>query len=252
MIYVQGYWDLLHVGYVDILQQVKASVEDQEWWYLLVGVLPSQIGVYECVQTVEERWLTLLSLTMVDDVIFDVNNEINEDFCCWLGIDKVFEVKNHIDFPWNSTEDLSPSTAKPGTPILVKSPSETNIGTTQVSTINSAELLSKNMYEAIDFWSKTSPDKSEKSPESDTTWDAPETNNNNTTTDEQSKYEKELNINLSKIMQRCDKLATTLNYYSSNVILKRFLDNKQDFVARNNKRGPEPNLRKVDRQHLKA
>jgi len=64
-----------------------------------VGVLNTQYGYYDCIQTVEERALTLLSLRIVDDVVFDVQNNIDADFCCALGIDIVFEVLNHIDFP---------------------------------------------------------------------------------------------------------------------------------------------------------
>ena len=67
-----------------------------------------------------------------------------------------------------------------------------------------------------------------------------------------TQYEQDLGLNLEEMSKKADQIDVDVPYYSTNVILKRFLDNKSDFVARQNKRGPEPNLRKVNKEDLKA
>ena len=55
-------------------------------------------GRFPCIQPLNERGLTMLSMRLVDDVVFDVRNHVNENFRRALGIDLVFGVDGHSDF----------------------------------------------------------------------------------------------------------------------------------------------------------
>ena len=70
---------------------------------------------------------------------------------------------------------------------------------------------------------------------------------------EKTQYERDLGLDLADIQAKAQRQAITVPYYSTNVILTRFLENRDDFVARQNKRGPEPHLKEVSKlQSLKA
>ncbi|CAD7924362.1 unnamed protein product [Amoebophrya sp. A120] len=114
VVYVQGYWDLLHVGYLDILEEIYRR-EAGRTVYLICGVNSEDVGLQTegdladtacrrrapCFQTVHERGLALLALRHVSDVVFGTlsrGNYCSEGFRRSLGIDVVYQVSNHWDF----------------------------------------------------------------------------------------------------------------------------------------------------------
>jgi len=108
IIYVQGVWDIFHVGYVDILMKVREMQVARRGLrfagdvFVIVGVSGSFCG--PALQSSMERAISLLSLELVDDVVFDVVNPIDKTFMNAFRIDTVYAIDNHPDFP----ADISP------------------------------------------------------------------------------------------------------------------------------------------------
>lgn len=124
-VFIQGYWDLLHCGYLDLLEEIRRR-ETAEFpnaqLFLICGVLherdeavraqnaneiredaakykiSSAFSGHTIFQSVHERGLMLLSLRLVDDVIFDVQNAFTTKFKTALGIQRCYAVSNHFDF----------------------------------------------------------------------------------------------------------------------------------------------------------
>eukprot|EP00928_Gymnodinium_smaydae_P030134 TRINITY_DN22481_c0_g1_i1.p1 TRINITY_DN22481_c0_g1~~TRINITY_DN22481_c0_g1_i1.p1 ORF type:complete len:475 (-),score=61.64 TRINITY_DN22481_c0_g1_i1:80-1504(-) len=117
VVYLQGYWDLFHIGHLDVLEAVRT--ESLKWLknqnqtvntesiYLVVGVLPSSSDKYQCIQSLHERAMSLLSLRIVDDVVLEVQNRVDERFRRSLGIDVVAHVRGHPDFADEHDEGLA-------------------------------------------------------------------------------------------------------------------------------------------------
>eukprot|EP00392_Amoebophrya_sp_AT5.2_P007606 g7621.t1 len=139
-VYVQGYWDLLHVGYLDILEEIVRKETDRDERHRAamgrdgLETVPEKDDVGDgagsagnklkikivcginagaappegfCFQTVHERGLAMLSLRLVSDVVFDTRpgRAVNDDFRHSLGIDVVYGVKNHADFCWAGSDN---------------------------------------------------------------------------------------------------------------------------------------------------
>jgi len=99
VVYIDGDWDFLHVGYIQILE-AAAKLGD----YLLVGVHGDQVvRDYKSssmfpVMSLGERSVSLLSCRHVDDVAMAPPVVMNQDFIRALGIKVVIKVVNHSDF----------------------------------------------------------------------------------------------------------------------------------------------------------
>lgn len=213
-------------------------------------------------------------MRIVDDVVFDVQNDIDADFCSALGIDVVFEVVNHIDFPQPRhtkidlpiTPDDEQSQSRSGIhhvidfadveknrDLIFKYKSEAEWKSTKdtpVGTPNGQALKAMQPLGGAGGTSPTNPNASHGAG-----GDAPpelELPLGGGSDKERTQYEKDLGLDLADIQAKAQRQAIEVPYYSTNVILTRFLENKDDFVARQNKRGPEPGLKDVDKKSLKA
>mmetsp|Transcript_25003 Transcript_25003/g.54388 ORF Transcript_25003/g.54388 Transcript_25003/m.54388 type:complete len:384 (-) Transcript_25003:106-1257(-) len=85
VVYVAGTFELLHAGHIELLQKA-ASLGD----YLLVGVHADDIVTKrtgnEPVLTMLERVMSLLSLSLVDDVVLGAPWEVNQDLLTTMNI----------------------------------------------------------------------------------------------------------------------------------------------------------------------
>lgn len=121
VVYLEGSFDLFHVGYVDILEELVAcemrrkNLEMSADVFVILGLRHvlsapasrrpacdrlgdsrlSAPGMGEdsgppCLQSLNERAISILSLKLVDDVVFDVQNRVDETFRRSLGISSVY------------------------------------------------------------------------------------------------------------------------------------------------------------------
>lgn len=137
VVYLEGTFDLFHVGYVDILEEMVATemrrknLQKVGDVFVILGIRsPSSVGhtstalspvvsasaaavqavaCPEALQSLHERAISILSLKIVDDVVFDVQNRVDETFRRALGINSVYGVTNHCDFPDPVPADAVPA-----------------------------------------------------------------------------------------------------------------------------------------------
>ncbi|CAD7961240.1 unnamed protein product [Amoebophrya sp. A120] len=122
VVYLQGCFDLFHVGYLDLLQLIleterkRKNLESVKDVFLIIGVLhhtttsttthnsdvdndgDHHVKTQFCLQSLHERAISMLSLRCVDDVVLDVQNKVDETFRRSLGITTVYGIENHCDF----------------------------------------------------------------------------------------------------------------------------------------------------------
>ena len=97
IVYVDGSFDLLHMGHLETLKIAK-SLGD----YLIVGVHDDKTvnehkGKNFPIMNLNERSLNLLALKYVDDVIMGAPWEITEDMIKTLNISLIVQGSNHKD-----------------------------------------------------------------------------------------------------------------------------------------------------------
>jgi ethanolamine-phosphate cytidylyltransferase len=97
IVYIDGSFDLLHVGHLETLKRAKAMGD-----YLIVGIhddktVHSHKGKNYPIMNLHERTLNLLALKYVDDVIMGAPWEITEDMIRTLNISIVVQGTHHKD-----------------------------------------------------------------------------------------------------------------------------------------------------------
>jgi hypothetical protein len=228
--------------------------------HLIVGVLGSVVPVmgqdpvgkvlteaqhtgalHPCIQTSEERGLTLLAMRCVNDVIFDVVNNIDTDFRAALGIDRVVNVVNHVDFP------------QPADIVQEFDIATTLNGKRTVERFRVGESADAAANTAGSFFRAETGEMAKKGPvlytgDADAMLDFSDPEVcamfPSSASDAVQKGGKAHTLGAVVVQQ--------LPYYSTNVILERFCANKEDFEARQKNRGPEPGLRLVKQSSLLA
>ena len=147
-----GYWDLFHTGYIELLEGIRArerkkmnvagastGTATDDDVFLLLGILDAPVAGLEyfrevvdgktspktetttlhppCLQSMMERGIQLLALKSVNDVVFDMRNAVDERFRRAMGVDCVYEIRGHCDFPSGSPRGAQAKTSAsdPGT-----------------------------------------------------------------------------------------------------------------------------------------
>lgn len=111
VLYLESVFDLFHVGYVDILNEIigkelresEGRLQSASDIFLILGILYKENSL----QSLHERGISMLSLKMVDDVVLDVKNAPDKDFRRALGIDCIYKVEGHVDFKGNEKRQES-------------------------------------------------------------------------------------------------------------------------------------------------
>jgi ethanolamine-phosphate cytidylyltransferase len=96
VVYIDGSWDLFHVGHVEILQAAKALGS-----FLLVGVhddptINRSLGKNYPIMNLHERVLNVLSCGHVDDVIIGAPWTVSEDMITTFNIQKVVALEGGV------------------------------------------------------------------------------------------------------------------------------------------------------------
>lgn len=97
VVYLDGNWDLLHVGHIDILEKAKSKGD-----FLYVGVfndslIQKEMGRHYPIMNMQERVLNILALKYVDDVVIGCPWIITENMMDSLNIDTVLSLTNKKD-----------------------------------------------------------------------------------------------------------------------------------------------------------
>eukprot|EP01047_Picozoa_sp_COSAG01_P025566 COSAG01_NODE_1621_length_9711_cov_55.630292_3_plen_247_part_00 len=105
VVYIDGSWDLFHVGHVEILEQAKALGT-----FLLVGIhddatINKHQGRNYPIMNLHERVLNVLSCSHVDDVIIGAPWSVSDDMITTFNIQKVVALAD----PNLSDASLAPS-----------------------------------------------------------------------------------------------------------------------------------------------
>jgi len=95
VVYVDGTWDMLHVGHVQTLNLVREMARSElgSEPYLIVGVHDYKHGIRGLsspIMNLQERVLAVMAIKPVDDVVVDAPLKVTEEHCCNLGVDLVF------------------------------------------------------------------------------------------------------------------------------------------------------------------
>eukprot|EP01033_Poteriospumella_lacustris_P013542 gene13542-9694_t len=89
VVYVAGAWDMFHAGHIEFLEKARAFGD-----YLIVGVHNDTIvnqrqGMNLPILTLQERVLSVLGCTYVDDALIDASEEVTADMIAFLRISTV-------------------------------------------------------------------------------------------------------------------------------------------------------------------
>jgi len=96
VIYVDGAWDLFHVGHINLLKRAK-----ELGTFLIVGVCEDQVvnrykGKNYPIMNVYERVLTVLACKYVDEVVIAAPEKVTKDFVKGLNIQAVVHGKEEV------------------------------------------------------------------------------------------------------------------------------------------------------------
>jgi ethanolamine-phosphate cytidylyltransferase len=117
VVYVDGAWDILHIGHIEILKKAKELGD-----FLFVGVhddttINQHRGKNYPILNLQERVFNLLALKYVDDVVIGAPWKINEDLVKSLKIsvvahgtqakyDEDYSIKNESDDPYSVPKNM--------------------------------------------------------------------------------------------------------------------------------------------------
>jgi len=99
IVYIDGSWDMFHSGHIDIIKRAR-----EEGDYLIAGVFSDaavayNLGEQHPVMTLNERMLSVIGCSLVDDVLFDAPLMVDDDMIASLEIKVVITANNEPRWP---------------------------------------------------------------------------------------------------------------------------------------------------------